>query len=791
MFDDGQSKYRRNRLHYALNGIRLTLLPAWRDFIKPFLQFLIVDMFWKGVLKGRQVVARNLKKRSSRTKVLKIVAVAMVLLVLFYLFENSQEVIEEEETIQYDIESEPTFEVADYIDKEDMEKTMNMEKITDMEKDLDVENTVDIQKTVDTKKVHKKDGWKKIEKYVNELRSSKTFYTPTEAESSEKSSQKHIRKKGYVVDSNTLLVNSALTQLGYQQTNSILDKNLMWIVAPHLDCQEVSMSRLLNRIPRLSPEMVIYCKGGDQWVNRLDSKDVFNMRIKNTLQELSREHDCPKYTDFIPPSFPVNHGLLDEDVQGSLFILKGDHHSLPKVTNRPFKLIKQLKSRAVLLQTFIANPLLWQGKKFSIRTWAFIASSYPLVVTYQDGVVFRSLEPYSSKSAFANITTRQHLHRKYAPSMSLFCMSDLQNYLNTISDKFVEAILVPYLKRLMLIAIHALRRDHATSFRSNQQMCFDFIIDADWNVWLLDTGVNCDPQIGDTGFRSACKNDLLQGMGSHGVSIIEQLLARKSSSSLVLAMFDESVDSFERQVCKRKVYQEFRDKQTFSKRVIRKLIPDNGKPLPLDFDSKSSPKKCPVCGYLHTQDSCQVCGSHHEAEGIIPKQGSKPKHTEEQLNPSTHIDEPLYSSKPIQEKLFSSICTDKGFEIVRDTDAIGVDIGNQLSSNYESCCVLCSNDPGCIGFSFSGATYQCWLKSSVLSQVAHANNIVGVKASNAVSIKSDFRQELLLIFSRYDPSKVSKVDALLARYKGNEERFIQRTRTQYERMNIMMKNRYN
>ena len=52
----------------------------------------------------------------------------------------------------------------------------------------------------------------------------------------------------------------------------------------------------------------------------------------------------------------------------------------------------------MIIQKYIENPLLIDGKKFDIRCYVYIVSAKPFVVLFRHGYVRRSLEPYDRKT---------------------------------------------------------------------------------------------------------------------------------------------------------------------------------------------------------------------------------------------------------------------------------------------------------------------------------------------------------------------------------------------------------
>src|SRR5688572_6306954 len=68
------------------------------------------------------------------------------------------------------------------------------------------------------------------------------------------------------------------------------------------------------------------------------------------------------------------------------FLKKSDQHTKTQV--------KEAKQK-MIVQKYINNPYLYEGRKFVIRTWAIIISQKPLVVLYHDGTLLRCIPQYA------------------------------------------------------------------------------------------------------------------------------------------------------------------------------------------------------------------------------------------------------------------------------------------------------------------------------------------------------------------------------------------------------------
>ena len=63
----------------------------------------------------------------------------------------------------------------------------------------------------------------------------------------------------------------------------------------------------------------------------------------------------------------------------------------------------------------------------------------------------------------------------------------------------------------MRFALLALRRERvrSTTVHTSQHVCFDWIIDTNWNVQLMDVSNRCTVQVGGSAYASECKARLV------------------------------------------------------------------------------------------------------------------------------------------------------------------------------------------------------------------------------------------------------------------------------------------
>ena len=156
-----------------------------------------------------------------------------------------------------------------------------------------------------------------------------------------------------------------------------------------------------------------------------------------------------------------------------------------------------------VVQKYIEKPLLYKGRKFDIRIWVLVTDKCE-VFYYEEGYI------RTSSINFTNNNNHNYIHLtnnclqqfgntygKYEDGNTL-SFEDLQKYLDLeYADKKVSVNkqIVPRIKDLIIDTILAIQYNE----KNMQKHCFellgyDFMIDEDFRVWLIE--VNSNPYLG-------------------------------------------------------------------------------------------------------------------------------------------------------------------------------------------------------------------------------------------------------------------------------------------------------
>ena len=218
-----------------------------------------------------------------------------------------------------------------------------------------------------------------------------------------------------------------------------------------------------------------------------------------------------------------------------------------------------------IVQVWINNPYLFEGRKFVIRTWAVIASRKPLIAYYHDGYLMRSVTPYtpfkkrdSSYRKSAYFTNQQSgVKKSLLRSSNLYAsMEDFQEYLNENSLEtpgFVDEWLRPKIKARMVYTLSAMTNiikdtvDYEALKRPSklppnigvvQAVCFDFIVSDTKHVWMVGASTSqCNVNVGGDNFRPSWKVRLRDTVAKGMIHLNEEILWRRSSGKPVSSAF--------------------------------------------------------------------------------------------------------------------------------------------------------------------------------------------------------------------------------------------------------------
>ncbi|XP_028920458.1 inactive polyglycylase TTLL10 isoform X2 [Ornithorhynchus anatinus] len=160
-------------------------------------------------------------------------------------------------------------------------------------------------------------------------------------------------------------------------------------------------------------------------------------------------------------------------------------------------------SQPRIVQRYIQNPLLVDGRKFDVRSYLLIACVEPFVVLFSHGYVRLTLSPYDplSKDLTRHLTNqsmqKKHPLYRLRKEETVWSMERLNSYIN---DKFCKDkrlplnwVLTAFTRRMQQIMTQCFL---ATKSKLDSKLGYfdligcDFLIDEDFKVWLLEMNAN-------------------------------------------------------------------------------------------------------------------------------------------------------------------------------------------------------------------------------------------------------------------------------------------------------------
>ncbi|KAL1021099.1 hypothetical protein UPYG_G00008810 [Umbra pygmaea] len=162
--------------------------------------------------------------------------------------------------------------------------------------------------------------------------------------------------------------------------------------------------------------------------------------------------------------------------------------------------------QARIMQRYIQNPLLLNGRKFDVRSYFLIACTSPYMVFFHHGYLRLTCDLYDHKSQnLSSHLTNQYIQKKnplysVLKEETVWSMDRLNTYINDklSVDKGLpkDWVLTTFTKRMQQIIIQCFL---AVKAKLDRKLGYfdligcDFMIDEDFKVWLLE--MNCNPAL--------------------------------------------------------------------------------------------------------------------------------------------------------------------------------------------------------------------------------------------------------------------------------------------------------
>lgn len=300
--------------------------------------------------------------------------------------------------------------------------------------------------------------------------------------------------------------------------------------------------QLLNHIPR---EMALGDKGrlaeNLYKYDRIQTK--YDFGVKDLVQEtycLYLPDQCARFFAQLPPAESKDNLWIlkrcsESEGRGIHILWQFDR--LREFCERAAQDETKTKYALYIIQRYIKNPLLLEGRKSEIRIYWLIASLDPLLVLlYREGTVRLNTLPFKLDdfgNTLVHVTNvvQQKAHPGYDPNAILkWSFSEWERYL--IEDRklapknFVREHLLPKLKRMLAFASEAAVPALSVGLPA-KGMCFtlfgaDIILDDTLHPWL--TEIQEGPALD---FDDPIKRALIPPMLNEAASIMLEIARRK------------------------------------------------------------------------------------------------------------------------------------------------------------------------------------------------------------------------------------------------------------------------
>uniref|UniRef100_A0A673TY42 Tubulin tyrosine ligase like 10 n=1 Tax=Suricata suricatta TaxID=37032 RepID=A0A673TY42_SURSU len=200
--------------------------------------------------------------------------------------------------------------------------------------------------------------------------------------------------------------------------------------------------------------------------------------------------------------------------------------------------------QARVMQRYIQNPLLLDGKKFDVRSYLLIACAMPYMVFFGHGYARLTLGLYDPHSSdLSGHLTNQFMQKKsplYAllKEDSVWSMDRLNRYIN---DKFRKTeglprdwVFTTFTKRMQQIMAHcfqAVKSKLECKLGYFDLIGCDFLIDENFKVWLLEMNSNPALHTNCEALKEVVPGVVMETLGEARPSLLAQPWARHPTCS--------------------------------------------------------------------------------------------------------------------------------------------------------------------------------------------------------------------------------------------------------------------
>ncbi|CAM9788242.1 unnamed protein product [Bubo scandiacus] len=200
--------------------------------------------------------------------------------------------------------------------------------------------------------------------------------------------------------------------------------------------------------------------------------------------------------------------------------------------------------QARIVQRYIHQPLLLEGKKFDVRSYLFIACTAPYVLFFAQGYVRLACVSYDAASDDLTVhLTNQHMQKKNSlysqlKEETVWRMEDFNSYVNEklrktngLPKDWVFTVFTERMQQIMLQCFLAAKHklDHKLGYFD--LIGCDFLIDENFKVWLLEMNANPALHTNCTALR-----DIIPAVVSEGLDLVLEVFNKRLKGQSVLPL---------------------------------------------------------------------------------------------------------------------------------------------------------------------------------------------------------------------------------------------------------------
>ena len=299
-----------------------------------------------------------------------------------------------------------------------------------------------------------------------------------------RSNSAHLRTFYLTPGNNSELVKSTLESHGYRRISSQSSAGLVWTqLVKQVETERVQEGKkLVNHLPRLSALITT------KKAFRHTTKQIPGFPVPVTY-DLSDPYDFMKFvsvTSNSPPTtkwilkpFALNQGI-GISIVSNLPQFRKDLHS-------------GRESKQKVIQLYIAQPMLIDGRKFDIRYYVLVARCKPLVVLrYEEYYIRRSLNAFSleSDNLLTHLTNahqqKSHPDFEEQKETSIWSKAQFTAHFDPAVVSAIEASIISIISRLFAFVVPMMDQ----KLGSFELLGLDFMVENTGKVYMLEANSN-------------------------------------------------------------------------------------------------------------------------------------------------------------------------------------------------------------------------------------------------------------------------------------------------------------